>query len=435
MAAVAAASCMEFTGGGRVDMSVRYEAYLDAGIDGKTAKYEVEKITVNPGFNATSLTNNIAVLEYNAGSKETWQSPFYPRPMTDTGPLMYVQSWLSNADKMTWGTESKAATWSYGDQRCKYMSNVYDIHIDHIDCTNLTMQSPLLQQTSCPIPLGLMYTMADGLPYLSGILGYTASAKSIAVCDEYNNRNYHTYVAEYIAYIQKVLGRDVYYGKDVFDEGLEYPADFDMIASRFTFAPNVVIKGGDLFKDATLADGASESGGNPGSSSSEPDTSGSPDSSDLQESSDSQQGDSESGSSKRAAVIAGVCGSIGGAAVVAIAVLCVFKWRRRRRPVDPVSQARIQEDIAGDFGVARTPRVLSTAEVQAAIGEAGLGMARGSRVLSAAEAQIAIEEGDLPPVYDAPPCSSTEQPLVQWQQHPPKGHDADAEKGGLEKSD
>ncbi|KAJ2779329.1 hypothetical protein H4R18_004067 [Coemansia javaensis] len=435
MAAVAAASCMEFTGGGRVDMSVRYEAYLDAGIDGKTAKYEVKKISINPWFNATSLTNNIAVLEYNAGSNATWRSPFYPRTMNDPAPLMYVQSWLSNADKMAWGSGSKAATWSYGDYMCPRMSDVYNVHIDHIGCTNFTMQSPLLHETSCPIPFGLMYTMADGLPYLSGILGYTASIRSIGLCETFNNRNYHTYTANYIGFIQDVLGRQVYYGKDVFNASVVDTGGFYMIASQFTFAPNVVTRSGDLFENATLADGASESGSGPASSSTKADTSGSPDSSDSQESSGSQQGDSEGGLPKRAAVVAGVCGSISGAAIVATAGLLALRWRRRRRPVDPVNQILIQTGTGYGFGVARTPRVLSTAEVQSTIGEAGLGMARGSRVLSAAEAQIAIEEGDLPPVYDAPPCSSTEQPLVQWQQHPPKGHDTDAEKGGLEKSD
>ncbi|KAJ2308749.1 hypothetical protein IWW55_000252 [Coemansia sp. RSA 2706] len=75
--AVVSPICMGFTTTNRTQPGVNFEVYLDAGIDGKTAKYTVENITIHPGLNSSGLNNDIAVIKYNMAGANEWQNLEY----------------------------------------------------------------------------------------------------------------------------------------------------------------------------------------------------------------------------------------------------------------------------------------------------------------------------------------------------------------------
>ncbi|KAJ2854944.1 hypothetical protein GGI22_004312, partial [Coemansia erecta] len=65
-AAFVAAPCLDFSGSD-VNKNIKYEVYLDAGIDNTPVTYTVSSIAIHPDYNATMNLNPVAVLQFNTG--------------------------------------------------------------------------------------------------------------------------------------------------------------------------------------------------------------------------------------------------------------------------------------------------------------------------------------------------------------------------------
>ncbi|KAJ2715102.1 hypothetical protein H4R19_001383, partial [Coemansia spiralis] len=65
-ASVLAAACLDYTSSGNLDTNTKYAVYLDGSDGSKPVSYNVDTVTVHPGFKRSSLANNLAILQYNA---------------------------------------------------------------------------------------------------------------------------------------------------------------------------------------------------------------------------------------------------------------------------------------------------------------------------------------------------------------------------------
>ncbi|KAJ2293082.1 hypothetical protein IW141_001424 [Coemansia sp. RSA 355] len=73
-AAVVAASCLGYTKESIIDKDDIYTVYYDKGRDNIEGQYKVDNISVHSNFNPSNYVNDLAILQFNSDSKETWQS-------------------------------------------------------------------------------------------------------------------------------------------------------------------------------------------------------------------------------------------------------------------------------------------------------------------------------------------------------------------------
>ncbi|KAJ1843072.1 hypothetical protein LPJ70_003544 [Coemansia sp. RSA 2708] len=340
-AAVVAASCLDLDSNLSADLAGT-ELYLDGGIDGTAAKHSVDSATVHPAYNATSLTNNLAVLAFNSGQPIAWRNSLAP-PYLFGAITNGVHYALADPGKMTWDTPSYSLYSNPTTPQCNALSAVYAANPDNVMCFERLVDMPGSQLTACPVPYGIMYAKIDSNITVAALHSFSALTGGSDLCSYSQYRSFYTLLGRYRAFFEQTIGRDisVYYDpayRDQYD--LDSANDPGFHLNETTATVSLDVK---RLTDDFYAGQSTESGESAQPSAAES-------SSETLPSDASQQpdaGNGNSGSSQRTGIIVGVCIAVLGLCAIG-AILYYLRWRRKRSPnvVDPMRNNDFQDMLS-----------------------------------------------------------------------------------------
>ncbi|KAJ2837279.1 hypothetical protein J3B01_002250 [Coemansia erecta] len=351
-ASITAASCL-YTGTG-LNPDLNYQVYLDDGLDGIPAHYNVSSITVHPSYNPANHVNDFAIIQYNLNGAITWQnllSPKYDASWEEIGFLRVAPSNLAEDQWEGFSYEFSPAT---HDDMCDDMSEMYAMNSKDMKCTNWTTEALAPEFNICSIPLGTAYGIANNNAYIIGTYSYSAVSGGDTMCSYTEHRSYYTTLANYMAFITKTLGRDLLIENDFFKVNMStLSVDYKMVDRDFIEDNGIkTIKiAGDFYMDQNPGIGLDLNVGE--STPLDSDTSNVDDSSEDHDESSQQEVDTESSSglSDHKTVIVAVCVSLGALTIVALFLLYVFWYRKRKRSTKyPIGQAEYQDMLESTIG-------------------------------------------------------------------------------------
>ncbi|KAJ2801011.1 hypothetical protein H4R21_002955 [Coemansia helicoidea] len=413
-AAVVAASCLDFTGSGGVDTGTKYTVYLDGGDSGKPANYNVDTVTVHPGYKQSSLANNLAIVQFNGDGSAEQQVPVAPTPNHSWDSTAYGQRTLSGTSGTKWNTLNTAGSGNADDATCKGLSQLYMLNQGDMACSQLTVDSPHSDLSSCAIPYGVYYGILGDRAYLVGLYSHAAVEGGSDLCKYSSETSYFTLLGRYIGFIHATLGRNFDIGDSAFGAKYgDFSPTYGMANDSVNKTIGVSVVTGNVYRDALVdtddpsgnpgpgstrdgdsrdgntRDGDSRDGSSRGGSSrasgasanasrrrssrtgsgrmsrtgtdgsyyyyDEDEDEGQPggggDGADRGEGSDG--GPAGSGLSQKGIIIVAVCVSLAGLAMVAVAVFCVCRRPKPGpRPMDPVGIAQVEETFRTELGCA-----------------------------------------------------------------------------------
>ncbi|KAJ2799963.1 hypothetical protein H4R20_004236 [Coemansia guatemalensis] len=372
MASFVSASCLDFDSDNAVDTSVNYEVYIDDGVSSSAARYNVTDIKVHPAYDAKTKANNIALLQYNANSNESWTNTVGIDPKDWDTPVYAQRVLQTSGEDATWG-ETKLYTYTNrNDTECSSLLPLYKANNGDFICNDLLTSAPNSNLSSCEVPYQVVYAQVSLSMYPVGIFSHAAVKGSDDFCNDGEVRAYYTLYADYIEFAKKTLDRSVdFYAGDT-DKTPQSNPDFEMDKPSSDPGKDVAIVGGDLYSPRNGGGGDSSSdgdedssgsddessGGDEDSSGNENDSSGGENGSSEEDSSNSEAGnnDSSGGISRTSIIIIAVCLSVG---VPILAIAAFFLIRRQRKLAqksrDPFKETAVNELLADDIGGASLP--------------------------------------------------------------------------------
>ncbi|KAJ2037754.1 hypothetical protein H4S03_002765 [Coemansia sp. S3946] len=346
MAALMSADCLDFVNG-KVDATSKYEAFVDAGYDGATGRYIIQNITVHPAYDSKTKANNVALIEYNSGSKVLWYNYNAIGPGNWDGHA-YVQRYLSDIDGMAWATP-KVYSQSSGDSVCSQLSPVYKDNSKDFACSSGLVPSPSSTLgTSCNVPYQMVYATFSGTyVYQAGFFSHAVIEDGKDLCKYSSQRSYFTLISDYLAFANSVLNRTVYYYND--DNTVKPQTDptYAMTKPSTTVKDTVMLSGNMYPKQPSTTSPTSSFPSRTSTSPSQTPT-GNP--------SNEKEPESNSGMSKRSIAIVAACSAVG-SLLLAVGVVFLVRWWRGhlKRTRDPYKETAAQEILANDLGGASMP--------------------------------------------------------------------------------
>ncbi|KAJ1866566.1 hypothetical protein LPJ78_001732 [Coemansia sp. RSA 989] len=368
-AAIAAASCLDYTSGTTLDKESKYIAYLDKGNDGVQGAYFVDTITVHPKFNPKNYVNNIAILEFNKDSDVSMQNQIAPvGPGYSWNETAYVRVVLNNTNMENMQFNYREGS-DKQDDTCTELSGMYTVNMDDMMCTQYLIASVVDSQT-CDVPMGTVYGYAhNGKAYTIGLYSYTSLYQGDSLCKSSQERSYYTALYNYLGFIHKTLNRDIKIDSSFFDKNIsDFKSDYSMVDRDFsdeTVKSTTIISGNFYGKDdSSISTSSGDSSDSDSASDSNINDSSEGQSNPHQSSSEEvvskEEQTSSEGLSNTQVVIIAVCVPVG-VVIIAFILLIIF-WRRyqhRKHGIDPVEQTGYQEAIEADIGGAVVPALSS----------------------------------------------------------------------------
>ncbi|KAI8322751.1 hypothetical protein GQ54DRAFT_333072 [Martensiomyces pterosporus] len=342
------AACLLFKSG-QVDLSANYEVYIDNGYDGATAHYPVQNITVHPSYDPSTLANNVAVLQYNAGTKIAWYD-YTAIDSRDWSDIVYSRRSLKDLTTQTWNTPTLVSN-PFSDSTCTQASSVYAFNAKDFLCSNMTIQ--YASDSTCQTPYGVAYAMLGTYVYQIGFYSHTAVYNGSDLCKFGSQRSYFILLSDYLAFLQAVVKHaDYYYTYDNITDP-QQNASYAMKNPPSAKPSDVTYLSGDFYARQGGVPQAQPSS----SSSPSTQTSGPAQTPTHTSSSDNSSSSSSSGLSKRDTIILGVCISVG-TIILMVGLFFLIKWwkkKNRERDWDPEEEAANLKMIANEIGGASQP--------------------------------------------------------------------------------
>ncbi|KAJ2607019.1 hypothetical protein EV177_005771 [Coemansia sp. RSA 1804] len=398
-AAFVAAPCLDYSSGNSVDQSTKYEVYLDAGIDNIAAKYTVTSITVHPGYNAETNANPVAILQFNKDSTASWSNPIAIDRKNSWGDSLFIRRGLLDIDAMEWNTPATITNYLDDTALCSYYSRLFKTNTDSFLCSNATTSPPYTYLTGCSIPYGSVDVYISGKLHVAGVYAYTAVSSVGTECTlRILQDSIYVLFADYIAFADNVLSRSIGYYPS--SNGISPQSDvgYSMGAPEEPEIKGWVIIKGDFYADQkkvvieenTSSSSASQtisSGIESGSSEPQGDSlssiavsqesqaeldslatnSGKVQDNDAMSASDGENDTTTSinaspdstddsvnnaggKSSKKGAILGGVCGILGGILLACLSLFLYKRWRRAHKDIykDKDAQMHMQTMLVVD---------------------------------------------------------------------------------------
>ncbi|KAJ2676255.1 hypothetical protein GGI25_003642 [Coemansia spiralis] len=403
---VISADCLDIANG-NLDTNVKYDVYLDEGADGNAAKYAVESVSINPGYNATSISNNLAVIQYNLAGASTWNNTMAVSGTTGSwNDMVFVRRTLSNVANMDWEAPVINTIGSNDDNMCNSMSALYKENQSDFICNSETLNPQLSSLSQCSITYGSVYTYIGSSLYLAGVHSYSATYSGARnLCGSNETRIYYLLLENYWEYISTVIKSSVpfypstsslpptqnaYYAMKepenakmlsnyrVFG-GDSYANQTDSASQQSDTSPNnnQSAAASDFLNDSNVLVESSDAGSNLENNSS-----------DSVDGADGQNNGSGDGLSHKDTIIIGVCASVGGILISCLLFFLYKVWSyRKSNKEDPMAQGVIQDMFVDDNGgAADSPHFPEQDSTDDGI----------DRTVAA------LMDYDLPPVYEGP---------------------------------
>ncbi|PIA13830.1 hypothetical protein COEREDRAFT_83199 [Coemansia reversa NRRL 1564] len=356
MASFVTASCLDFGDDNAVDMGVKYEVYIDNGVSSSATRYKVTDIKVHPAYDAKTKANNIAILQYNANSNESWTNSVGIDPKDWDTPVYAQRVLKDSGENAVWG-ESKLYTYqSQNDSSCSTLLPLYKANKDDFICNDLLTSAPN-KLSSCDIPYQVVYAQVGEAMYPVGIFSHAAVKGSDNFCNNEKVRSYYTVYADYVEFAEKTLSRTLdYYAGDK-DKKPQTDPDYEMDKPSSDLVDRVAIVDGDFYAPGNGGGENDDSSGNEGGSTDEDDSGN--DNSSIDKTDGSVENGEDNSSdrlSRTSIIILAVCLSVG---VPILAVAAFFLFRRLQKRAqhlrDPYKETAVHELLADDIGGASLP--------------------------------------------------------------------------------
>ncbi|KAJ2480079.1 hypothetical protein IWW56_002680 [Coemansia sp. RSA 2131] len=351
-ASITAASCLH-TGTG-LNPDLKYQVYLDDGLDGIPVHYNVDSITVHPSYNPANHVNDFAIIQYNPNGTISWQNSISPKYDANWEEIGFLRVAPSNLEKDRWEGFTYEFSPASHDNKCDDMSEMYAMNSKDMKCTNWTTEALAPEFNICGIPLGTAYGIANNNAYIIGTYSYSAVSGGDTMCSYTEHRSYYTTLANYMAFITKTLGRDLLIENDFFKVNMSaLSVDYKMVDRDFIEDNGLKSTkiAGDFYKDQKPGIGLDLNVGE--SVPLDSDTSNVDVSSDDHAESSKQEVETESSSglSNRETVIVAVCVTLGALTIICVFLLYVFWYRKRKRNTKyPIGQAEYQDMLESTIG-------------------------------------------------------------------------------------
>ncbi|KAJ2188639.1 hypothetical protein EV181_002087 [Coemansia sp. RSA 532] len=364
-AAVVAASCLGYTKESIIDKDDIYTVYYDKGRDNIEGQYKVDNISVHSNFNPSNYVNDLAILQFNSDSKETWQSRLASYGGYEWDSLVYTRANPGNLKTTDWQYDSLVGR-NFFDDTCISLSGMFETNQDNMVCSQNTTHLQVNTLNACNTPMGIAVGITKGKAFLIGPYSFTAIKGGNNMCNYDYQRSYYTAIGSFVAFIKDTIGRDLLIGDEFITE-VRYDPDYKMIDHDFDNDIAATNVGGDFFKDqkdatnpslatdsSSLDSLSSDLSTGFGNSDTDSESDDSPTSNDDGLGADKEDGNH--GLTQREKAIIAACVSVGGAIVIGLILLIVW-WRRwRDRDVaDPMEQTLYQDAIENEIGGVSVP--------------------------------------------------------------------------------
>ncbi|KAJ2030261.1 hypothetical protein IWW57_001274 [Coemansia sp. S610] len=352
MAALVSADCLDYTSG-KVNYTTKYEAFVDAGYNGATGRYKVQTITVHPSYDAKTKANNVAVIQYNSGSKVLWYNYNAIEP-DSWDEYVYVQRYLSDVDGMAWATP-KVYSQSNADSTCSQLSPVYKANKEGFACGSGLVSAPSLLG-ACDVPYQMVYAKLSGsYVYQAGFFSHAAIEDGKNLCKYGSQRSYFTLFSDYLAFANSVTNRTVYYFSDDNSTTPQTDPKYAMAKPSSTVS-DVVLLSGDMYAKQPGVESSAATSLSRSSPLASPTSSPTPSPSPTSDPPREEEPVTESGMSKRSIAIVAACSAIGSLLLAVGGFFLVRWWRGHlQRTRDPFKETAAQEFLANDLGGASMP--------------------------------------------------------------------------------
>ncbi|KAJ1726619.1 hypothetical protein LPJ61_005063 [Coemansia biformis] len=355
MAAMISATCLDMKNGA-VDKSVKYEILIDDAYNGVSERYPVTDFKLHPSFNAETLANNVAVIQFNKGSDVTWYNySWQPTGKADSPELIYAQRVLTDVKTSTWGTVQISQGNRMSDAACTDLSPLYKANPADLICNDAVYTAPVSGLTQCKVPSQTVYAYIGGIAFQAGFFSYAMVKGGNDLCDYKQVRTYFTLMASYLAFAQAAVNRTVYYYEPTNTTSPQTNPFFEMDSVAGVAGSVAKMVSGDMYGSANDGNGNSNgsSGGDGVSQTDDGKSSGKNTSSNN---SSSNSGDSSSGLATKTIIIIAVCSSLGSLLFGLSIFLVVWCLRRKVfRARDPYLETNAQNFLANDIGGASPP--------------------------------------------------------------------------------
>ncbi|KAJ2451931.1 hypothetical protein EV183_003285 [Coemansia sp. RSA 2336] len=411
---ITAASCLDHISPTVVDPNSLYFVYLDNGLDGRVAHYQVTNVTVHPGFNPTTHVNDIAILQYNNGADVKWQNAISPAPDFKWDQIGFVRVVPKDLGKQDWNGFKYDFINGNHDDTCDALSQIYTLNAKDMVCTGLTVNALSTNFSNCAIPLGTAYGLANNKAYIIGSYAYSAINDGDSFCSYVTQRSYYTLFANYMGFITATLGRQLTVDSDFFKVDMsKFNPDYRMADSELNGGNglNSTIVGGDFYKNQIADSGIAPSLDEMMEPNPDDGEMGDLDSlseseqvsSKIPEASSSEPAESSEGLSNKDTIIVAVCASLGGAVIIGLVLLVVLWYKRRRKEKKyPAGQSGYQDIIASEIGGAMVRRdsqaVSDFADTAPMQGSSSISTFR--RISLIPHTTDSLYHNDMPPVYN-----------------------------------
>ncbi|KAJ2658245.1 hypothetical protein IWW48_004101, partial [Coemansia sp. RSA 1200] len=211
-AAFISATCLEFISGTSLNRNIDYHVLIDNSSQGTAtivSKILTSDIYVHPNFNPVTWENNIAVVEFNKDTSETYNS-YIAMDGFNTTAQAYVQR----------TTEVSAKSWNipvvnyrtYDDRGsdsvpCVSSSRLYMTNLDKMTCTSVSAMS--IFDRNCRSPFGVMYSEQGSDIVLAAVYSHTIVASKDLCTSGASFYNYYVYLWPYVGFASRVLNKPI----------------------------------------------------------------------------------------------------------------------------------------------------------------------------------------------------------------------------------
>ncbi|KAJ2215166.1 hypothetical protein EV179_002385 [Coemansia sp. RSA 487] len=151
--ALVAANCLDYTSGKTINTSATYDVRTSSLDDNPeiSASIDPSQIVVHPNYNPSTLENNIAVLQFNQNTTNSYftyvAANTFPRQLD-----VYIRRTIDSAG--AWNTPD-ISNQAADSSDCAAASGLYASNNGWLSCTSTTTTSA--NSSSCAIPYGLIY--------------------------------------------------------------------------------------------------------------------------------------------------------------------------------------------------------------------------------------------------------------------------------------
>ncbi|KAJ2692544.1 hypothetical protein GGH99_001662 [Coemansia sp. RSA 1285] len=211
-AAFISATCLEFNSGTSLNQNTDYHVLIDDSSQGTAtvvSKIAINNIYVHPDFNPETWENNIAVVEFNKDTSETYNS-YIAMDGFNTTAQAYVQRTMDTSAQF-WNIP--VVNYRTYDDRgsdsvpCVNSSRLYMTNLDKLTCTSVSAMS--IFDRNCRSPFGVMYSEQGSDIILAAVYSHTIVTSKDLCTSGASFYNYYVYLWPYVGFAARVLNKPI----------------------------------------------------------------------------------------------------------------------------------------------------------------------------------------------------------------------------------